>query len=69
MRNRQNRGKFRIARIERKCDRILSELLILRQQLRMQDRLDRVFDRMHDEARIMRASAIAERDRYNSIFK
>lgn len=65
--NRQNyknkRRHIKLDRIERKCDRILSELLIIRQRLtKRPDELDTAIDRMHDVARKMRAQCERERE-------
>ena len=51
----------RLARIERKCDRILSELLIVRQQACRHSDIDSVIDKMHRSARKMRIQAERER--------
>ena len=66
MYNRQRRNKPRkpssLDRIERKCDRILSELLILRQQIAHRpDELDEAIERMHRAARRLKAESKRER--------
>ncbi|MDE7440940.1 MAG: hypothetical protein K2M69_02085 [Muribaculaceae bacterium] len=48
----------RLDRIERKCDRLLSELIIIRQNTD----IDKAIDRMHRAARRMRVEADRERD-------
>ena len=65
MYNRQRRNKSRkpsrLDRIERKCDRILSELLILRQQIAHRpDDLDEAIERMHRAARRLKAQSQRE---------
>lgn len=49
-------------RIERKCDRILSELIILRQQIGRHRDIDAAIDKMHRSARYMRMQAERDRD-------
>lgn len=58
-RKERKRRPSRLDRIERKCDRILSELIILRHQLRHSD-IDNVIDSMHRSARRMRLQAERE---------
>lgn len=58
----------RIERIERKCDRILSELLILRRHLIHRPDMDAVIDRLHHAARVMRAQCERERDIARKMF-
>lgn len=65
MYNRQRRNKSRkpsrLDRIERKCDRILSELLILRQQIAHRpDELDVAIERMHRVARRLKTESKRE---------
>lgn len=56
------RRQSRLARVERKCDRILAELLILRQQLsRRPNDIDVAIERLHNQARIMRQQCEKER--------
>lgn len=50
---RKRRRVSRIDRIERKCDRILSELILLRHRQSATDDMDTVIDRMHHAARRM----------------
>ncbi len=59
--SRLNRIK-RIERIERKCDRILSELLILRQRLRRTHDIDESIEQMHTAARRLREQCERERE-------
>lgn len=73
MYNRQKRNKTRkpsrLDRIERKCDRILSELLILRQQIAHRpDELDVTIERMHRAARRLKAQSQRERDNVRKMF-
>lgn len=59
----KGRKPSRLDRIERKCDRILSELLILRQRtIHRSDGLDVVIERMHRAARRLKAQSSRERD-------
>ncbi|ROT10443.1 hypothetical protein ED388_04800 [Muribaculaceae bacterium Isolate-007 (NCI)] len=52
------RRQTRLDRIERKCDRIISELAVIRQQLTYRtDDIDGAIERMHRNARRMRAEA------------
>lgn len=62
------RRPSRLDRIERKCDRILSELLILRQQISSRPNLDSAIDRLHRAARNMRAECERERDSVRDMF-
>ena len=52
----------RLDRIERKCDRILSELIILRQRLSRKPDIDTTIDSLHRSARNMRMLAERERE-------
>jgi hypothetical protein len=62
-RKRRGRRPSRLDRIERKCDRILSELLILRQRfMHRPDELDAVIERMHKAARKLKEQSRRERD-------
>lgn len=62
------RRPSRLDRIEQKCDRILSELLIIRSQLgRRRDDIDTTIDRLHSAARNMRECCSKEREIYRSI--
>lgn len=56
------RRPSRLDRIERKCDRILSELLIIRQQLNRRPDMDTAIERLHRAARNMRDQCEHERD-------
>lgn len=58
----------KIERIERKCDRILSELLILRRHLIHRPDMDAAIDRLHHAARVMRAQCERERDIARKMF-
>lgn len=51
----------KIARIERKCDRILTEIHLLRRQLAHHSEADDVIDRLHRTARRMRYECDRER--------
>lgn len=60
MNNRRNKNRkpSRLERVERKCDIILSELAIIRKSLTYRSRsLDDAIERMHENARRMRAEA------------
>ena len=48
-------------RIDKKCDRILSEVVILRHLISRQTQLDALIDKMHRSARKMRMQAERER--------
>lgn len=56
----RKRRPSRLGRIERKCDRILSELLILRQRLSRKPDIDAAIEKMHRTARDMRTQAERE---------
>lgn len=62
------RRPSRLDCIERKCDRILSELLILRQQISNRPNLDNAIDRLHRAARNMRTECERERDAVRRMF-
>ena len=67
-RNRE-RKQSRLDRIERKCDRILSELLILRQhQAHRPDEMDVAIERMHRAARRLQILSKRERDVASRMF-
>lgn len=68
-RTHKKRRPSRLARIERKCDRILSELLILRRQRFVSDNIDTAIDRLHRAARNMRAECEREKDRTRKIYR
>lgn len=57
-----------LGRIERKCDRILSELLILRQQSACRRDTDALIERLHRAARRMRHQCERERDAARRMF-
>lgn len=60
-RNTKNRKQSRLARIERKCDVILSEFAIIRKSVNTRHRsVDDAIERMHNASRRMRTEA--ERD-------
>lgn len=59
----------RLNRIERKCDRILSELLALRHRLSHQPDIDSVIDHLHRSARDMRKHCEKERDAIRRMFR
>lgn len=52
----------RLERVERKCDRILSELLIIRQQLNRRPDMDMAIERLHRTARKLRTQCEQERN-------
>ncbi|MBD5199395.1 MAG: hypothetical protein HDS83_03270 [Bacteroidales bacterium] len=52
----------RLERLERKCNRILSELLIIRERLSPRPDMDDAIDRLHRTASEMRARFESERD-------
>ena len=56
------RRQSRLGRIERKCDRILSELLILRHCISRHSDIDSVIDKLHRSARKIRFEAERERE-------
>ena len=58
----------RIERIERKCDRILSEILIIRQRLARPESMDSAIDRMHTAARKLREQCEREREMVKRMF-
>ncbi len=63
------RRPSRVDRIEQKCDRILSELLIVRSLLsKSRDDIDATIEQMHKTARCMNDSCIREREAYRLIF-
>lgn len=66
------RRPSRLDRIERKCDRILSELLIIRQQLNRRPDMDMAIERLHRTARKLRTQCEREwenaREMFNSKF-
>ena len=52
----------RLARVERKCNRILAELLIIRERLSPRPDMDEAIDRLHRTANEMRKRFESERD-------
>lgn len=58
----------RMARIERKCDLILSELIILRQRWSQRPDIDSLIDRLHQDGKRMRALCERERDAFRERF-
>lgn len=59
--NKKNRKPSRLERVERKCEIILSELAIIRKNLTNPSRsVDDAIERMHRNARRMRAEAEQE---------
>lgn len=62
------RSPSRLDRVERKCDRILSELIIIRQQLNRRPGIDNAIERLHKTARKMRLQCEQERDYARSMF-
>lgn len=63
------RRPSRLDKIERKCDRILSELLIIHQRLSQRpDDMDMAIERMHRAARKLRVQCERERDNARRMF-
>lgn len=62
MTQRRNRKPSGIGRIERKCDRILSELMIIRNHLVREAEIDDVLDKIHTTARHLRKQAMREKE-------
>lgn len=64
MKNKINYRKDKhLQRVERKCNRILAELLVIRQSLtRRSTDIDAVIEQMHAQAKRMREYSEAERD-------
>ncbi len=58
----------RLGRIECKCDRILSELLVLRHRLTCSTGTDRIIDRLHKAAREMRRQCEAEKEAIRRLY-
>lgn len=58
----------RIKRIERKCDRMLSELLVLRQIISRQYDVDKMIEGLHETARNLRIQSERERERIRNMF-
>lgn len=66
---RKGRRPSRLKRIERTCDQILSELAIIRQALYSRSRsVDDAIERMHRNARRMRADAVINVARLRKMF-
>ena len=60
-RKKRNNKLSRLERVERKCDRILAELAMLRKRSAVQSRsVDDAIERMHRNARRMRAETDRE---------
>lgn len=58
MNSHKKRKASRLERVERKCDVILSELVIIRKNFKSSSRsIDDAIERMHHNARRMRAEA------------
>lgn len=68
MRNNYRYGS-RLNRIERKCDRILSELSALRHRLSHQPDIDSIIDRLHRSAREMRRQCEKECEEVRRMFR
>ncbi len=68
MKHRKNMRSIRLERIERKCDLILSEIIIIRQQLHRKSDIDTVIDRLHKSARNMRVQCNRQRDKIIRMF-
>lgn len=62
------RRPSRLDRLERKCDRVLSELLIIRQKLNSRSDMDMAINRLHKTARKMRLQCERERDYAKNMF-
>lgn len=58
----------RLARIEDKCDIILSELLALRGRLKQEEAVDKAIERLHASARRARAEAREDAALLRSVF-
>lgn len=73
MNNRRNNKAHkpsRLERVERKCDLILSELAIIRKSLKNSSRsIDDAIDRMHYNARRMRAEAEKDAQLLRKVFQ
>lgn len=68
-RNNKSSRASRLDRIERKCDRILSELAYLRRhQYSRHDDIDTAIDRMHRNARRMREQSIRDAQILRRVF-
>ena len=66
----KNKRRFesRLKRIEKKCDRILSELLIIRHRLSSQQDIDSLIDLLHRNARSLRSQCEREREAIKGMF-
>lgn len=64
----KNKYRLQLDRIERKCDRILSELIIIRRQRVTHSDIDSVIDNLHQSARAMRMQAERERENIRRMF-
>lgn len=58
----KQRMQKRIIRIEGKCNRILSELVIIRERLNRERDIDAIIDRLHQTAKRIRRQCERERD-------
>lgn len=58
----KNSSYAKLVKIEKKCDRILAELLILRRIVHQRSNVDAIIDNLHTTARKMRAMCARERD-------
>lgn len=58
----RTRRPSRIDRLERKCDLILSELIILRQAISRKRDIDSLIDKLHSSAKRMKHQCDIERD-------
>lgn len=68
-RNTRNKPRqSRIERLERKCDRILSELLIIRHRLASRPDMDVAIERLHLAACRMKTRFERERDEARRVF-
>ena len=61
-RRRNKNTSSAIYRIERKCNRLLAELIVMRQQLRCRDNIDGLLNDIHKSAREMRKYARLEKE-------
>ncbi len=65
----KNRKQSRLERIERKCDIILSELAIISKGISTRSRsVDDAIERMHRNARRMRAEAVRDSQILHKLF-
>lgn len=64
----KNRRSTKLGRIEKKCDLILSEILIIHQLLTRRSDIDTVIDRLHKTARNMRTQCEHQRNNALKMF-